>query len=292
MELRQLRYFTRAAELLNFTEAAQASFVTESTLSQQIKQLETELGALLFKREKKKVSLTEIGERFLPYALRTISDADESVRLVKDLQHLRSGTLRIGCTYSFTIELAKVLLKFSKAYPDVNVAVERHTANLLIEKLYDHKLDVVICFDTRKFEPRLKCIPLFTTHLCVVVHKSHPLAETKSIQVDDLKNYAVALPNTGLFSRRQLDHALYYRHKSISAQLEWNDVNLALRFLETGHWLTILPETCLKSEEDFRTIPMEDLDVELKAVQLSLNDEYEKDTVSAFSNMLTLKNKI
>ncbi|OJU56612.1 MAG: hypothetical protein BGN96_14350 [Bacteroidales bacterium 45-6] len=287
MELRQLRYFVRAAELLNFTEAAHASFVTESTLSQQIKQLETELGSLLFKREKKKVSLTEIGERFLPYALRTISDADESVRLVKDLQQLRSGTLRIGCTYSFTIELSKVLLKFCKAYPNINVSVERRTGNVLVDMLHDHKLDVVICFDLHKNDSRLKCVPLFTTKLSVVVHKSHVLADATSISVDGLSKYAVALPNTGLFSRRQLDHALYYRRKTISPQLEWNDVNLALRFLETGHWLTILPETCLKNELDFRTIPLNDLDVNLKAVQLSLNDEYEKDTIHAFTELLT-----
>jgi LysR family cyn operon transcriptional activator len=288
MELRQLRYFIKAAELLNFTEAAHASFVTESTLSQQIKQLETELGAMLFKREKRKVALSEIGERFLPYAVRTVTDADESVRLVKDLQQLRTGTLRIGCTYSFTIELSKVLLKFCKAYPNVNVSVERHTANVLIDMLYDHKLDLVICFDLHTADSRLKCIPLFTTSLSVVVHQSHPLAGVQSIGVDELSDYPVALPNTSLFSRRQLDHALFYRHKTISPQLEWNDVNLALRFLETGHWLTILPQTCLKNENDFRTIPINDLDVNLKAVQLSLHDVYEKDTIKAFTEMLSL----
>jgi LysR family cyn operon transcriptional activator len=288
MELRQLRYFIKAAELLNFTEAAQASFITESTLSQQIKQLEIELGALLFKREKRKVILTEIGERFLPYAVRTVADADESVRLVKDLQQLRTGTLRIGCTYSFTIELSKVLLKFCKAYPDVNVSVERHTANVLIDKLYDHKLDLVICFEPQKTDSQLKCIPLFTTLLSVVVHRSHPLADVQSISVDELNRYAVALPNTSLFSRRELDHALYYRRKTISPQLEWNDVNLALRFLETGHWLTVLPQTCLKNESDFRTIPFSDLEVKLKAVQLSLHDVYEKDTIKTFSEFLNL----
>lgn len=286
MELRQLRYFLRAAESLNFTEAARASFVTESTLSQQIKQLETELGSLLFKREKKKVSLTEIGERFLPYALRTISDADESMQIVKDLQELRTGTLRIGCTYSFTIELSKVLLKFCKAYPNINVFVERHTANVLIEKLYNHELDLVICFETQKFDSMLTCVPLFTTHLSVVVHKSHPLASAYSIRTDELDAYPVALPNKSLFSRRLLDHALHYKRKTISPQLEWNDVNLALRFLETGHWLTILPETCLKNEDDFRMIPFNDLEVTMQAVQLSLNDEYEKETIKAFSEIM------
>lgn len=288
MELRQLRYFIRAAETLNFTEAAEASFVTESTLSQQMKQLELELGALLFNREKRKVRLTEIGERFLPYAIRTVADADESVQLVKDLKQLRTGTLRIGCTYSFTIELSKVLLKFCKAYPDINVSVERHTAGLLIEKLYAHKLDLVICFEPQTADASLKCIPLFNTRLSAVVHSTHPLASTQHVTIDEMNAYPVALPNRSLYSRILLDHALHYKRKSIDTQLEWNDVNLALRFLETGHWLTILPQTCLKDESDFITIPIQDLQVNMKAVLLSLEDVYEKATTRAFCEILNL----
>lgn len=289
MELRQLRYFIRAAETLNFTVAAEACFVTESTLSQQIKQLETELGTLLFKRVKRKVLLTEIGERFLPFAIRTVADADESVQLVRDLQQLRTGTIRIGCTYSFTIELSKVLLRFCKAYPDVNVSVERHSANVLIEKLYAHKLDLVICFEPQKSDADMKCVHLFNTELSVVVHRKHALAGAKSVTVDEMSQYHVALPNRSLYSRMVLDHVLQYRRKTIESQLEWNDVNMALRFLETGHWLTILPSTCLKDESDFVMVPISDLEVNLKAVMLSLEDAYEKPTTRAFCEMLNIQ---
>ena len=68
MELRQLRYFTRTAKQLNFTEAAHTLYISQSTLSQQIKQLEDELGIPLFDRIGKRVRLTEAGEQFLPYA--------------------------------------------------------------------------------------------------------------------------------------------------------------------------------------------------------------------------------
>ena len=68
MELRQLKYFVRSAELLNFTEAANDLFISQSTLSQQIKQLEDELDMLLFDRVGKRVRLTEAGNLFLTYA--------------------------------------------------------------------------------------------------------------------------------------------------------------------------------------------------------------------------------
>ena len=68
MELRQLKYFITSADTLNFTEAARLCYITQSTLSQQIKQLETELGVQLFERIGKRVFLTETGRDFLPYA--------------------------------------------------------------------------------------------------------------------------------------------------------------------------------------------------------------------------------
>ncbi|MDE6158472.1 MAG: LysR family transcriptional regulator, partial [Muribaculaceae bacterium] len=76
MELRQLRYFVKVAETLSFSEAAKALYITQGTLSQQIKQLEAELGTQLFIRTSRSVCLTETGSVMLPYARRTIADAD------------------------------------------------------------------------------------------------------------------------------------------------------------------------------------------------------------------------
>ena len=75
MELRQLKYFVKIAELLNFSDASKALFVTQSTLSQQIKQLEQELGSQLFQRSSHRVGLTEAGSELLPLARATLHEA-------------------------------------------------------------------------------------------------------------------------------------------------------------------------------------------------------------------------
>ena len=72
MELRHLKYFVKIAETLNFSEAAKALFITQSTLSQQIRQLEQEVNAQLFERNNHIVRLTEAGEELLPYARQTL----------------------------------------------------------------------------------------------------------------------------------------------------------------------------------------------------------------------------
>ena len=102
MELRQLRYFVKVAETLNFSEAARVLYVTQSTLSQQVKQLEVELDTQLLSRTSHGVMLTEAGKELLPYARRTLRDADQCVERVNDLDRLSIGELNIGVTYSFS----------------------------------------------------------------------------------------------------------------------------------------------------------------------------------------------
>ncbi len=114
MELRQLRYFVKTAETLNFSEASRALFITQSTLSQQIKQLELEIGAPLFMRDSRTVQLTEAGSELLPYALRTLHEAQLCLDRMTDLNRLLAGTLNIGVTYSFSPILTETLLDFMK----------------------------------------------------------------------------------------------------------------------------------------------------------------------------------
>lgn len=88
MELRQLRYFLKTAELLNFSEAARSLCVTQSTLSQQIKQLENEFGVQLFERNSHEVSLTENGKELMPFAVKTLSASEACCQHMLDLKNI------------------------------------------------------------------------------------------------------------------------------------------------------------------------------------------------------------
>ena len=102
MELRQLRYFLKVAELLNFSEASKVLYVTQSTLSQQIKQLETELNTTLFERNSHEVTLTEAGQKLVEYAQKVVIDADICQQKMTDLKDLLTGELNIGVTFTFS----------------------------------------------------------------------------------------------------------------------------------------------------------------------------------------------
>ena len=96
MEIRQLNIFLKAAETLNFAEAARLLFMTQSAFTQNIKQLEEELGVPLFDRNSHSVHLTEAGEVMQEYARKTINMADECKAHIMDLKQMKSGVLRIG----------------------------------------------------------------------------------------------------------------------------------------------------------------------------------------------------
>lgn len=114
MELRQLKYFKQACELQNFSEAARALHISQSTLSQQIKQLENELDVLLFDRVGKRVIPTEAGVAFLPYAHKAIQDAENGKQIIRDLKGIETGSLHIGVTYSMSPLLIAALNQFTK----------------------------------------------------------------------------------------------------------------------------------------------------------------------------------
>lgn len=153
MELRQLKYFVKVAELLSFSKAAKALYITQSTLSQQIKQLEDELDMALFFRNNHKVTLTEAGETFLEGAKKTLADADDNKAKIMDLASGHRGTLNIGVTHSFGSILTESILAFKKEFPQVHLNICYRNVVELMELISNGDLDFALSFkSSEKFD--------------------------------------------------------------------------------------------------------------------------------------------
>lgn len=193
MELRQLKYFKEACELQNFSEAARVLHISQSTLSQQIKQLEDELDVLLFDRIGKRVVPTEAGLAFLPYAVRAIRDAENGKQIIRDLKGIETGVLHVGVTYSMSPLLIAALGLFSKTYPKIKVNVSLGTSEELLDRLEANQLDFVLSFKPEGVSEHLETMPLFSSMLRFIVHCSHPLAELSSITLKRLSETPLIL---------------------------------------------------------------------------------------------------
>ena len=286
MELRQLKYFVMSAEYLNFSEAAKHLFITQSTLSQQIKQLEYELGFSLFLRTSRHIILTEAGEEFLPFAQKTIRDAEDGVQRLYDLQHVKAGTLRVGVTYSLSSVLTEGLLRFMKEYPGVKLEICYETVNSLLELLKARKLDFILSYKPVDEMPEIDTITLFENSLSAVVSSSHPLAQEKKLTLSDLGRYPLVLPSRELQARMMLERLMQGKNFSLVSQVELNETNILLQMVSTGNYVTVLSASAVFGNRRFKAVILDEPNNLMVASVLSLKDVYQKASAKEFINIL------
>lgn len=254
MELRQLKYFIKAAEMQNFTGASGALFITQSTLSQQIKQLEDELGIPLFDRIAKRVRLTEAGKTFLPYAIKTVKDASDGKDMLKDLMNLHTGTLTVGVTYGLTSLLTKAIIDFSQKYPKIKIEIVFGTTQDLLEKLDHSLIDMMLSFSQEEKSGSYRTQRLFSSCLALIVHASHLLAAEKQISIKQLDKLPLILPSGGFSIRNYLDLLLSRHNLQPEIQMEINDINMLLQLVDSSQWVTILMGSSIFNHPDLKAV--------------------------------------
>src|SRR5882757_36106 len=136
MELRHLRYFLRIAELSNLTRAAEQVFVTQSTLSHALRQLEDELGTPLFDRVGRSIRLTKAGRLFREYAERAVNEVGRGITALNEVRGLEGGTLNVGVVPAFAFPLVpRVVASFANRHPKVKIVVQNLRSRALEELL-------------------------------------------------------------------------------------------------------------------------------------------------------------
>lgn len=286
MELRQLKYFVKSAEYLNFSVAAKHLYITQSTLSQQIKQLEFELGFELFFRNSRHISLTEAGEEFLPFARKTILDAEDGVQRLNDLQRVKVGTLRVGVTYSLSSVLTEGLISFMKEFPGIKLEIFYKTVDELLTLLRERKVDFILSYKPLCDAPDIDSMPLFENTLALVVCKEHALACCNKVKLEDIAGLSLILPSRGLQARMMLERLLEGRDVNLVSKLELNETNILLQMVATGNYATILSTSAVFGKTRFKALPIDEPDNVMEASLLSLKGVYQKAAAKEFIKIL------
>lgn len=244
--LRQLQYLVQLAERRNFRQAADACFVTQSTLSAGIKELETTLGTQLVERSTRTMRLTAAGEEVVARARAIIAATEDLASFAKGAREPFSGPLRLGVIPTIAPFLLPAVLAALRAhYPALKPFLrEDLTANLL-ERLRSGKLDfalIALPYETGELEVR----PLFKDAFWFVARADDPLVATKSVAVRQLRPETVLLLEEGHCLR---DHAIRAcgRGDAKGAMLEATSLTTLLQMVEGGMGVTLLPEMTLKS---------------------------------------------
>lgn len=286
MELRQLRYFAKAAETLNFSDAAKCLNIAQSSLSQQVKQLEDELGTQLFIRSSHSIRLTEAGEVMLPLALRTLNEAESCADRIHDLQKLLTGTLNIGVTHSFSPILTESVISFMKMYPGIKLNIIYKQMNELMESLTKREIDFVLAFKPIKPLPEVKSHILFQNSLSAIVGSHHPLASREKISIAELEKYELALPSKGLQARNAFD-CIVTDYSNLKIRIELNEVNTLLKLVRQTSLVTVLAEDSIYDARDVKAVPIDVQDNQMTGCVHIMKGAYRKHSMQEFIRLLT-----
>lgn len=268
MEIRQLKYFLKLAETLNFLEASRELFITQSTLSQQILNLERELDQQLFIRNSHEVVLTEAGQLLVIMARESIHAVDNCLQRMQDLKQLLTGELNIGVTYSFSNIMAETMIDFMKKYPKVKLNVCYSSMAELIDKLLRHELDFVLAFKPNERN----------------VH--HTLAKEKSITLEQLERYCLAMPAKGLQARNVFDKVTGHTDHHYKIKVEINTIGLLFKLVSQTKYVTVLSESTVIDEPGLRAIPIDVAGNDMEGCIHTLKNGYLKASAREFISLL------
>lgn len=286
MELRQLRYFVTVASTLSFSDAARKLFITQGTLSQQIKQMEDEFGVMLLARSSHSVKLTEAGEELLPLAKETIDSAIRCRNRMIDMRSNIGGVLNIGLTSSFGGLVTDTVKTFIKEYPRVKLNLQYRTASELMEMLQAKNVDIVLAYKPFKVYDGIESEILFRSQLSVVVRREHPLAQRKVLNMCDISKQNIILPSSGLQARRAFDQFIGIDTKELNVRMELNDPNIIMDIVQGTNHVAIVSSLAAYYRPNLIAIPFENGKYEMLGCAHRLTDEYQKRSAVIFLEML------
>jgi len=254
MEIRQLRYFLDIARTEHLTQSAQNLFVTQSTLSHGLRQLEQELGVALFDRLGRGLKLSQAGVAFRTYAARALQEIEAGRMALADMGALQSGSLTVGVIPTFLHTLVPAAVAaFSTAYPRVNVVVRDLRAGPIEEQLVQGQLDVGIAFYPTERE-EIETEPLFEERLQLVVNRAHPLARRRTLALKDLAGVPLAMLPRAFTTRRLIDESLRAAGVVPLVRVEMESVEGLLDVCRWGDLASIAPERAALQASDLHAI--------------------------------------
>lgn len=245
--LKQLQYLVALAKYLNFTRAAESCFVTQSTLSAGLRELEDLLGARLVERDRQTVLITPLGEEITQRARHLLAEAQDIVSRAAESSAPMHGQLRLGIIPTIApFILSDLLARLRSRYPSLQLALREDRTADLLQRLEDGQLDLALIalpYDTR----RLRVEPLFDDPLWLVGQADDPTLRPERATLTASLSERLLLLEEGHCLR---NHALLACDRSMRespGRLEATSLLTLVQMIESGLGLGLIPEMAIRS---------------------------------------------
>jgi LysR family transcriptional regulator, hydrogen peroxide-inducible genes activator len=250
LSLKQLTYLLAVADTLHFTQAAEQCFVTQSTLSGGIRELERFLDAHLIERDRQHVMLTPLGQHITTRARQLLSDAADLIQTCLDTAHPLQGTVTLGAIPTIApFMLPGLLRQVRHALPDLKVLLREEQTAELLQAVDSGGVDFAILALPMDIG-RLQALPLFTEELWLIHAEDDPLAQLAQPAIAQVDLHRLMLLSDGNCLR---DHALLScrtgrRGKlAQTSDIEASSLPTLVQMVEAGLGVSLLPEMAIKA---------------------------------------------
>jgi LysR family hydrogen peroxide-inducible transcriptional activator len=244
MNLQELRYLVAVAEHRHFGRAAEATNVSQPTLSSQIRKLENELGVTLLERTNKRVNLTPVGSQILIHAQRALVEAGQMEAVARAARDPLVGALRLGAIPTLAPYLMPLILEdLRQDYPGLVVELWEDQTRMLIEALRNHKLDAAL-LATPADAPEITEIALFDEPLLAALPLKHRLAAQKTVSEEALADELLVLADGHCLATHALaacSGKTAPAHNRLQGTMQAASLETLVNLVAAGYGATLIP---------------------------------------------------
>ncbi len=274
MTLHQLKVFQHVARERSFSRAAKSLFISQPSVSYQVRELERALHVELFAQNGRRIHLTQAGQILYGYAQQIGGLMDDAVFALQELRGLERGLLRVGASTTAGIYvLPEILGAFKQSHPKIDVRLEIGNWQHVQTRLLEADLDLVVAGEPSR-QPRLAVEPLMPNELVVIGAPDHPLARQRGIPMERLAEEPFIIREPGSGTRSTVERMMTERAITLPIAMELGSNGAIKQAVAAGLGLAILSLQALTLELQVGRLVV--LDVEGFPIDRTWNIVYAK----------------
>lgn len=246
--IKQLKYLCAVAEHKHFSKAAEASHVTQSTLSAAIQELESQLGVVIFERSKKNVLITPLGERLLHQARIILGDVEDFVSLAKSHDEALAGELRLGVIPTIgPFLLPHLLADLRKRYQKLKLFLKEDLSAQLVQQLQQGDLDLIILAFPYAL-PDMDTLTLFKDEFLLCLPPGHALENSSHVRQQQLRGEKLLLLEEGHCLRDHALEACKLESADTDVVYQGTSLHTLVQMVANGLGVTLLPTMSIEAD--------------------------------------------
>lgn len=286
MNLQQLYYFRKLAEVQHYTEAAKALYITQPSLSDSISSLENELSVALFQKKGRGIELTKYGQEFYQYVNQALGVLEHGIAIMKEKSDLLTGTIDVGCIPTLLGDfLPNALDLYHEKHPQVSFNIFHEKSIPVAEGVSAGTYDIGLCSMVENKDD-LVFVPITYQELVVIVRNDHPLAVHDSIELTALKGYMLSTYRDTIPIGKTIRKIL--KEKGMEAAYSYDDeISIAGRISHSSKTAIVADTPFLKQFDNLKKIHLTDVPKDARMLYLVYSKKnFITAAVEAFANFM------